>query len=63
MWNYANEFNIKFNGSICHLLLFKGANCKILTKGVIVNGESLNAADTAVHLGHHMLTKEKRMFC
>ncbi len=34
---YAKEFNIKFNGSKSHLLLFKGRNCKISTRGVTVN--------------------------
>ncbi len=45
-------FNIKFNGSKSRLLLFKGRNCKILTRGVTVS-------ETAVHLGHHMSTKDK----
>ncbi len=55
---YAKEFNIKFNGSKCRLLLFKGRNCKILTTDVTVNGVSLTMSDTAVHLGHHMSTKD-----
>ncbi len=56
---YANEFNIKFNGSKSHLLLFKGRKCKISTRGITVNCVSLNVSETAVHLGHHMLTKDK----
>ncbi len=56
---YAKEFNINFNGSKSRLLLFKGRNCKILTRGVTVNGVSLTVSETAVHLGHHMLTKDK----
>ncbi len=56
---YGKEFNIKFNGSKSHLLLFKGRNCKILTRGVTVNGVSLTLSGTAVHLGHHMSTKDK----
>ncbi len=51
--------NIKFNGSKSHLLSFKGRNCKISTRGVTVNGLSLNVSETAVHLGHHMSAKDK----
>ncbi len=56
---YAKEFNIKFNGSKSCLLLFKEKNCKILLRGVTVNGVSLTVSETAVHLGHHMSTKDK----
>ncbi len=56
---YAKEFNIKFNGSKSHLLLFKGRNSKISTRGVTVNGISLTVSETAVHLGHHISTKDK----
>ncbi len=56
---YAKEFNIKFNGSKSCLLLFKGRNCKISTRGVTVNGVSLTVSETSVHLGHHMSTKDK----
>ncbi len=56
---YAKEFNIKFNGSKSRLLLFKGRNYIISTRGVTVNGVSLTVSETAVHLGHHMSTKEK----
>ncbi len=40
-------------------VLFKGRNCKISTRGVTVNGVSLTVSETAVQLGHHMLTKDK----
>ncbi len=56
---YAKEFNIKFNGSKSRLLLFKGRNCEILTRGVTVNGVSLTVSETDVHLGHHMSAKDK----
>ncbi len=56
---YAKEFNINFNGSKSRLLLFKGRNCKISTRGVTVNGVSLTVSETAVHRGHHMSTKDK----
>ncbi len=52
-------FNIKFNGSKSHLLLFKGRNCKVSTRGVTVNGVSLTVSETAVHLGHYMPTTDK----
>ncbi len=56
---YPKEFNIKFNGSKCCLLLFKGRNCKISTRGVTVNGVSLTVSETAVHLGHLRSTEDK----
>ncbi len=52
---YANEFN----GSKSCLLLFKGKKCKIFTRGVTVNGVSLNVSESVVHSGHHILTKDK----
>ncbi len=39
--------------------LFKGRNYKISTRGFTVNGVSLNGSETAIHLGYHMLTKDK----
>ncbi len=57
---YAKEFNMKFNGSKSRLLLFKGRNCKISTRGVTFNGVSLTVSETAVHLCHHMSTKDKQ---
>ncbi len=56
---YAKKFNIKFNGSKGRLLLFKGRNCKISTRGVTVNDVSLTVSEIAVHLDHHMSTKDK----
>ncbi len=56
---YPKEFNIKFNGSKRRLLIFKGRNCKISARGVTVNCVSLTVSETAVHLGHHMSTKDK----
>ncbi len=55
---YAKEFNIKFDGSKSRSFLFKGRNCNILTRCVTVNGVSLTVSKTAVHLGHHMSTKD-----
>ncbi len=57
--NYANEFSIKFNGSKCCYFYFKGRNGKISTSSLTVNGVSLNVSEKAVHLGHHMSTKDK----
>ncbi len=56
---YTKEFNIKYNRSTSCLLLFNGRNCKISTRGVTVNGVLLTVSETAVHLGHHMSTKDK----
>ncbi len=33
-------------------------NCKISTRGVTVNGLSLNVSETPVHPGHHISTKD-----
>ncbi len=38
--NYAEEYNIKFNGSKSRLHLFKGRQCKTCIKSLHVNGVS-----------------------
>ncbi len=40
-------------------MFFKRRNSKISTRGVTVNGVSLNVVETAVHLGHHISTRDK----
>ncbi len=55
---YAEEYNISFNGSKSRLLLFKGRQCKISNRGIIVNGVLLNMSESAV-LGHHVCTYDK----
>ncbi len=39
--NYAEEYNIKFNGSKTCLLLFKGRQCQTSIKSLCVNGITL----------------------
>ncbi len=39
--NYAEEYNIKFNGSKSRVLLFKGTQCKTSIKSLHVNGVAL----------------------
>ena len=53
---YANEFNIKFNGTKSQLLLFKGRQCNTTNRGILVNGLSLKLSNKAIHLGHHIST-------
>ncbi len=35
-----------------------GSNLEILTRGVNVNDALLNMSEAAIHLGHHMPTKD-----
>ncbi len=56
---YAEEYNISFNGSKSRVLCFKGRQCKISNRGIIVNDVLLNMSESAVHLGHHVCTNDK----
>ncbi len=56
IWELKGELlKIWFPCSKC----FKERNCKISTQGFNVNGVSLNVSEWAVHLGHHVSTKDK----
>ncbi len=57
--NYAEEHNIKFNDSKSRLLLFKGRQCKKSIKSLRVNGVALQCVDSAMDLGHAVLSNDK----
>ncbi len=56
---YVEEYNIGFNSSKNRLLPFKGRQCKVSNRGIIVNGVLLNMSQSAVDLGHHVCTNDK----
>ncbi len=57
--NYAEEYNINFNRSKSHLLLFKGRQCKTSIKSVHVNGVALQCVDSVIDLGHAVSSNDK----
>ncbi len=57
--SYADEYNIKFNGSKSKLLLFKGRECKTSARGIVVKGEPVGISTNAVHLGHYISTADR----
>ncbi len=56
---YTEEYNISFNGSKSRLLLFKGRQCKVSKRGIIMNDVLLNMSESAIHLGHRVCTNDK----
>lgn len=50
--NYANDYNILFNGKKSQLLLFKGKGCTDKMGSLKIFGETLKYCNNAVHLGH-----------
>ncbi len=40
-------------------LSFKGSQCKVSIRGIIVNGVLLNMSESAVHLGHHVCINDR----
>ena len=57
--NYADEYNIKFNGSKSRLLLFKGRQYKASNKSLHVNGVALQSVDSVMDLGHAVSSNDK----
>ncbi len=57
--NYAEEYNIKFNGSKSRLLLFNGRQCKTSIKSLRDNGLALECVDSVMDLGHAVSSNAK----
>ncbi len=57
--NYAEEYNIKFNGSKSCLLLFKSRQCKTSIKSLCVNGVVLQCVDSVMDLAHAVSSNDK----
>ena len=56
---YANEYNILFNGAKSQLLMFKGRNCKPVYGNVYVNGTVVEYSESAIHLGHQINVNDR----
>ncbi len=50
--NYAEEYNIKFNGSKSHLLLFKSRQYNVSIKSLHLNGVALQCVDFVMDIEH-----------
>ncbi len=57
--NYAEEYNIKFNGSKSHLLLLKGRQWKTSIKSLHVNEVAFQCVDSVMDLGHAVSSHDK----
>jgi len=58
--DYAQEFDITFNGAKSQFLVFRGRDCKAVTNSQItVNNETLVQSNKADHLGHSLNTDDK----
>ncbi len=56
---YANEYNIIFNGSKSCLLLFKGRQCKDSQRMLIIDGVTIHCSESVSDLGHTVSTNDK----
>ncbi len=57
--DYADEYNIKFNGSKSCMLLFKGRLCKDSQRMLIINGVTIHCSESVSDLGHNVITNDK----
>ena len=57
--HYASEYDILFNGSKHKLLFFKGRCCNVSTLSIVVCGQLVEMSDTAVHLGHTIISNDR----
>ncbi len=56
---YAEEYDIKFNGTKSVYMVYKGRNSVVHHEDVYVNGEKVEQVTTADHLGHRLSTTDK----
>ncbi len=56
---YAEEYDIKFNGTKSKYMVYKGRNSVVHHEDVYVNGEKVEQVTTADHLGHRLSTTDK----
>ncbi len=52
--DYADEYNIKFNGSKSCILLFKGRQCKDSQRMLIIDGVIIHCSESVSDLGHNV---------
>ncbi len=57
--DYADEYNIKFNGSKSRKLLFKGRQCKDSQITLITDRVTIHCSESVSDLGHNVSTKDK----
>ncbi len=48
--DYADKYNIKFNGSKSCMLLFKGRECDVSQRRLIIDGVTINCSEYFTHL-------------
>ncbi len=56
---YADGYNIKYNGSKSHMLLLKDRHCKDSQRMLIINGVTIHCSESLHDLGHTVSTNSK----
>ncbi len=57
--DYADEYNIKFNGSKSCRLLFKGRQCTDSQRTLIIDRVTIHCSEYVSDLGHNVSTNNK----
>ncbi len=57
--DYADEYNIKCNGSKRCMLLFKSRQCKDSQRTLIIDGVTTHSSESVSDLGHNVSTNDK----
>ncbi len=57
--DYADEYNIKFNGSKSRMLLFKGRQSKDSQRMLIIDGVIILCSESVSDLGNNVSTNDK----
>ena len=56
--DYADEYDVLFNGPKSQFMIFKGRDCQVKKCHVTVNNVPLENVSNAVHLGHSISTND-----
>ncbi len=57
--DYADEYNIKFNGSKSRMILFKIRQCKDSQRTLIIDGVTIHCSESVSNLGYNVSTNDK----
>ncbi len=56
--DYADEYDVLFNGSKSQFMIFKGCDCHVKISFITLNSVPLKNTNKAVHLGHCLSTDD-----
>ncbi len=58
-FDYADVYNIKFNGSKSHMPLFNGRQCKDSQRTLIIDRVTIHCSESVSDLGHNVSINDK----